>query len=175
VTSTAWEGPQGTSWDEADQKLNDWAASIDWIAYQTAEEQYLQWAYKALADLTAYACELPDTEFVALRDDRRAHANVFPEGKRQTWSPRYSASKLVEYGSVRIVEATQANLSRLQALGIAAHDAGLAVVAQVLIRDQAVVEYLAGPWLRRGHAFPRHGRVSYDDFPASAQPPEASR
>ncbi|MCA1224104.1 hypothetical protein [Streptomyces sp. 8L] len=169
MTSTTWAGPQGDQWDKLDSDLNAWAATIDWAAYQQAEEQYLQWAYKALAAVTAYACELSDEELQALEADRRAHADVYPAGKRRTWSPRYSAAKLVEHRSERIMRATQANMTQLRSFGIAARDAGLAVVAQGLIRDAAVVEYLAGPWLRRGHVFPQHVRVSWDDFPAGVQ------
>ncbi|WP_328380697.1 hypothetical protein OHB13_38315 (plasmid) [Streptomyces sp. NBC_00440] len=162
TVSTPWTGPVSDAWDAAADQLQSWADSIDWAAYAQAEAQYLAWAAAALTELTAYANELPDAELAALRADMIAHPNH--PGRPKTWCARYSASRLVEHTSVRIVDLTQGNLAQLKKLGTAARDVGLAAVAQGLIRDPEVTEFLAGPWIRRGHPFPRTGRVSFDDF-----------
>jgi hypothetical protein len=168
MTSTAWPGPSGDAWDAAAAGLQSWADSIDWAAYVRAESAYLGWAYDALARITAHANELSAAQLAALETDRRAHPD-YPPGKPKTWSPRYDACKLVERTSVAIVNATQANLADLQSLGIAARDAGVAVVAQGLLRDADTADYLAGPWIRQGHPFPRHPRVSWNDYPMAAE------
>ncbi|MFI6658083.1 hypothetical protein ACIBL8_21470 [Streptomyces sp. NPDC050523] len=169
AVSTSWPGPAGEAWNALDDQLQSWAESIDWEAYVQAEQQYLNWAYTALAEITAHAGELSDTELAALETDRRAHPN-FP-GKPNWWSPRYYAHRLVTRDSAQVAAATKTNLAQLNALGIAAHDAGMAVVGQGLLRDPDMAEFLAGPWIRLGHPFPRPAhRPSWNDHPAAPQP-----
>jgi hypothetical protein len=165
TVSATWPGPAGNAWDDLADRLESWGDSIDWEGYVQAEQAYLGWAYAALAQVTAHANELSDAELAALEGDRRAHPD-YPEGKRRTWCPRYDACNLVERGSVRVAAATKTNLQQLSALNIACHDVGLAVVAQGLLRDPDAAEWLAGPWIRRGHPFPRPSyRPSWNDFP----------
>ncbi|MER5302174.1 hypothetical protein ABT039_22325 [Streptomyces lasiicapitis] len=164
-TSTVWPGSAGNAWDTAAVLLKSWADSIDWEGYVRAEQEYLQWAYAALTQVTVHANELPDTELAALEDDRRAHPQH--PGKSRFFSPRHHAARLVEQRSVHVVAATEANLRQLRTLGIVTHDAGLAVVAQGLLPDPDMTEWLAGPWIRRGHPFPRPAyRPSWNDFPS---------
>ncbi|PZT71449.1 hypothetical protein [Streptomyces sp. AC1-42T] len=163
--STVIPGPTGDAWDAARDRLEAWAESIDWEAYVRAEQEYLQWAYTALTEVTAHANGLSATELAALEEDRRAHPTH--PGKTRFFNPRHVAARLVERRSESIVVATQENLQQLRTLGIVTRDVGLAVVAQGFLREPAMEEWLAGPWIRRGHPFPRPAyRLSWNDFPS---------
>lgn len=146
-------------------RLDALLARIDWPAYATAEHAYLTWAYRALADTTAYACDLPDAAIAALQAD----LNPYPDTKHRLWNPRARAADVAERNSTWIVEHTSGNLERLHHMGgWQLRDVGYAVLAQALV-DPDVTAYLAGPWLRAGHPFPTHPRVTWDQYPAGDQ------
>jgi len=165
--STAWPGPPGDAWEAANAKLQTWVDSYNWDDWYKAYQEHMGWAYNALTEITAYACELPDEELAALETDRRAHPDF--HGKSMIRA-RSNAAQFTRR-SEEIMAATQGNLTQLRSLGIAPYDAGLAVVAQGLLHDLDSpddAEFLAGPWIRRGHPFPRPARrVSLDDYPAA--------
>jgi hypothetical protein len=162
--SAAWDGPTGSRWDELQERLDAWTDSIDWTRLKNDEAAYLPWAFQALDRIAAHARLLSPADLAVLEADRCAHAKR-PDKPAVSWVPRYDAWKIVCRNSARVAAATRDALAELRALGIAAEDAGLAVVAQGVICDHEKTDHLAGPWLRQGHPFPRTVHwLSFDNY-----------